>query len=262
MPRFAANLSLLYPEHRFLDRFEAAAADGFEAVEMAFPYEVRATSVKTRLDRHHLRAVLINAPPGKLAAGERGLACLTGREAEFRASIEQALAFAREIACPRVHVLSGRLPTGLPRADRKSLWVGNLRWAAAAAAAAGLRLCIEPVNPRDLPAYYLSHQAQALDLIAAVGAPQLGLLMNWYHCQITEGDVATRLRQAIAAGVLEHVQIAGVPDGHEPDSGELRIEFLLDLLDQLGYDGHVGCAYRPRAGTSEGLGWLRRARRE
>ncbi|MDN3921018.1 2-oxo-tetronate isomerase [Roseateles violae] len=258
MPRFAANLSLLYMEHAFADRFEAAARDGFEAVEILFPYEHPAAEVAALLQRHGLQAVLINAPPGDFAAGERGLACLPGREAEFRASVEQALAYARAIACPRVHIMSGIVARESSRSVLKPLWLDNLRWAAEAAARMDLRLCIEPINARDMPGYFLNRQDQALELLAALAAPNVGLQMDWYHCQIVEGDVATKLRRAIAAGVLEHVQLAGVPDRQEPDEGELRVDYLLDLLDRLGYAGHVGCEYRPRAGTSAGLAWLQR----
>jgi hydroxypyruvate isomerase len=257
MPRFAANLSLLYPEHQFLDRFEAAARDGFNAVEMLFPYEHAPALLARHLHAHQLQPVLINAPPGDFAAGERGLACLPGREAQFRASVEQALAYAQAIGCPRVHIMSGIVPADATREQLRPLWLANLRWAAARAAGAGLRLCIEPINTRDMPGYFLNRQDHALELIAAVGAPKLGLQMDWYHCQIVEGDVATKLCRAIEAGVLEHVQLAGVPDRQEPDRGELRVDYLLDLLDELGYAGHVGCEYRPRAGTSAGLAWLR-----
>lgn len=262
MPRFAANLSLLYPEHGFLDRFAAAAADGFGAVEMLFPYEHDAALIRALLDRHDLNPVLINAPPGDFAAGERGFACLAGRKADFDASIGRALTYARAIGCPRIHVMSGLAPAGADRTALDALWVANLRRAASLAADAGLRLTVEPINGRDMPGYFLQRQDQALALIDAVGAPNLGLQMDWYHGQIVEGDIATKLRRALALGQLEHVQLAGVPDRHEPDRGELRVEYLLELLDELGYVGHVGCEYRPRdggvGGTSAGLAWARR----
>lgn len=262
MPRLAANLSLLYPEHGFLDRFAAAAADGFTAVEMLFPYEHDAALVRALLDRHDLTPVLINAPPGDFAAGERGFAGVPGRATDFDAGIDRALAYAGAIGCPRIHVMSGLARTDVDGAALDALWIANLRRAAARAADAGLRLTVEPINGRDMPGYFLQRQDQALGLIAAVGAPNLGLQMDWYHCQIVEGDVATRLRRAMALGRLEHVQLAGVPDRHEPDRGELRVEYLLELLDELGYAGHVGCEYRPRdggaGGTAAGLGWARR----
>lgn len=262
MPRLAANLSLLYPERGFLDRFAAAAADGFTAVEMLFPYEHEPSVVVALLAEHDLTPVLINAPPGDFAAGERGFACISGREADFEASIGRALAYARVIGCPRIHVMSGLAPAGADRAALDALWVANLRRAASQAADAGLRLTVEPINGRDMPGYFLQRQDQALALIDAVGAPNLGLQMDWYHCQVVEGDVATKLRRAMALGRLEHVQLAGVPERQEPDRGELRVEYLLELLDELGYAGHVGCEYRPRdggtGGTSAGLAWARR----
>ncbi len=253
MPRFAANLTLLYNEHEFLDRFEAAARDGFKAVEILFPYEFDATEIAERLRANGLEAVLINAPPGDWAGGERGLAALPGRETDFRASVEQALSYAKAIACPRIHIMSG-----MADASTRDLWISNLRWAAAQAANVHIALTVEPLNPRDMPGYFLRTQGQALELIEAVGAPNLGLQMDWYHCQITEGDVTTKLRQVHASGRLAHVQLASVPLRQEPIDGELRVEGLLELLDELGYTGWVGCEYRPRAGTSAGLGWIRR----
>jgi len=260
MTRFAANLSMLYNEHAFLDRFEAAAADGFTAVEILFPYEHPPELIAERLQANGLQLVLINAPPGDWSNAERGLACLPGREDEFRAGVVEALRYAQALQCPRIHLMSGVIPPGGTVQTLTPLWLNNLRWACEQAAAAGLRLCIEPLNTRDMPGYFLTRQNQALALISAVGAANLGLQMDWYHCQIAEGDVATRLRRAMASGVLAHVQIAGVPDRHEPDDGELRVEYLLKLLDELGYAGFVGCEYRPKAGTSAGLGWLRRQR--
>lgn len=258
MPRFAANLSLLYTEQPFLDRFAAAAADGFQAVEYLFPYEHPAELLAHLLREHGLRQVLFNAPPGDWAAGERGLLCRPEREADFRASVELALAYAEALGRPRVHLMSGLLPAGSSREQLKGLTVERLAWASERAAAAGITLLLEPINGRDMPGYFLNRQDHALELIAAVAAPNLQLQMDWYHCQIVEGDVATKLRRAMALGVLGHVQLAGVPARQEPDDGELRAEYLLALLDELGYDGWVGCEYRPRAGTSAGLGWLRR----
>ncbi len=248
MPRFAANLNWLYTELPFLDRFEAAARDGFDAVECMSPYEHEPVTVVARLQAHGLRMVLINAPAGDWIGGERGLACLAGREGDFRASIATALRYSRALGNPRIHVLSGL------GADN-DVYRANLRWAAKEAGE--IELCIEPINTRDMPGYLLTHQRQALDLIAAIGAPNLKLQFDAYHCQVTEGDVGTRLRLAHQLGVLGHVQIAGAPARQEPDQGELRVDYLLSLLDELGYAGHVGLEYRPRAGTSEGLSWLK-----
>ncbi len=258
MPRFAANLSLLYNEHAFLDRFAAAAADGFTAVEYLFPYEHPASELAVRLQQAGLRQVLFNAPPGDWAAGERGLLCRPEREADFCTSVELALSYAGPLGRPLVHLMSGLLPPGRSREQLKPLLVERLRWACAQAAEAGVTLLLEPINGRDMPGYFLNRQDHALELIEAVAAPNLQLQMDCYHCQIVEGDVATKLRRALKLGVLAHVQVAGVPLRQEPDQGELRVEYLLELLDELGYRGFVGCEYRPRAGTSAGLAWLRR----
>jgi hydroxypyruvate isomerase len=257
MPRFAANLTLLYNEHAFLDRFEAAAADGFKAVEVLFPYDHAPEKIAEKLQASDLELVLINAPPGDWNAAERGLACLPGREDEFRASTDEAVRYALALKCSRVHIMSGALPPGAEREELTPLWLTNMRWACERADASGLRVCIEPLNARDMPGYFLHHHKQALALIHAVGAQNLGLQMDWYHYQVSEGDLASKLRRAMADGVLEHIQLAGVPDRHEPDDGEVRVEYLLSLLDELGYAGFVGCEYRPKAGTSAGLGWLR-----
>lgn len=257
MPRFAANLSLLYPELPFLQRFAAAAADGFEAVEYLFPYDHSAGQLAVLLQKHGLRQVLFNASPGHWAAGERGLTCLPDREPDFRSSIELALDYALALGRPLVHVMSGLLPEGLSREQLNGQMVERLGWAAERAAAVGVTLTLEPINNRDMPGYFLNRLEHALALIEAVGSPHLKLQFDAYHCQVVEGDVSTKLRQAFERDLLAHVQVAGVPLRQEPDQGELRVEHLLALLDELGYAGFVGCEYRPRADTSAGLAWLR-----
>ncbi|MFY7864952.1 2-oxo-tetronate isomerase [Roseateles sp.] len=258
MPQFAANLSLLYNELPFLERFGAAAADGFKAVEFLFPYAHDAHELRHCLQNHELQQALFNAPPGDWDAGERGLACLPGREAEFQASIRQALRYAAALECPRIHVMAGIAPANCNTESLAQTYVANLRWAAALAGQEGRQICIEAINLRDMPGYFLNRHTQALALIAAVDSPHLRLQFDAYHCQVSEGDVSNKLRQAMSLGVLAHVQIAGAPDRQEPDAGELRVETLLKLLDELAYPGFVGCEYRPRAGTREGLGWLKR----
>lgn len=260
MPRFAANLSMLYPEHDFLDRFAAAARDDFRAIEFLFPYEYPVSVLRERLDAQGLQQVLFNAPPGDWAAGERGLACLPGREAEFRAGIEQALEYARGLNCPRVHVMAGIVPTGCERADVQSVYVDNLAWAAQRAQPAGLQITIEPINQRDMPGYFLNRQDHAHEILDLVGAENLKVQMDLYHCQVVEGDVAMKLRRYLPTGRVAHLQIAGVPQRREPDLGELRYPYLFDVIDELGYEGWVGCEYRPRlggapGGTTAGLGW-------
>lgn len=254
MPRFAANLTMMYGEYPFLDRFEAAARDGFRAVEFLFPYEFPFAELAARLRGAALEQVLFNLPPGDWSAGERGLAALPGREAEFRASVDLGLRWAEVLGCPRLHVMAGVVAESSDRAAMRSTYVDNLRYAAQRASAAGVALTIEPLNPRDMPGYFLTHQQQAHEIVAEVGEPELGVQMDFYHCQIVEGDLLTRLRRHLPG--VRHVQIAGVPDRHEPDQGEINYPALLDELDRLGYDGFVGCEYRPRGATSAGLGWL------
>jgi 2-dehydrotetronate isomerase len=260
MPRFAANLSMLYPEHAFLDRFAAAAADGFEAVEYLFPYEHEAAELARRLQAHGLEQVLFNAPPGRFEAGERGIACLPGREDEFRAGIAQALGYAQALACPRVHVMAGLVP---PEADRSALratYLDNLAWAAAEAAPRGVDVLIEPINTRDIPGYFLNRQAEAHAIVDEVGVDNLKVQMDLYHLQIVEGDVAMKLRRYLPTGKVGHLQIAGVPLRHEPDQGELNHDYLFEVIDELGYAGWIGCEYRPVGSTSAGLDWLKRRR--
>ena len=261
MPRFAANLSLMYPEHAFLDRFGAAAADGFRAVEFLFPYDFDRREIAARLHDHGLKQVLFNAPPGDFAAGERGLASLPGQEDRFRrALLEQALPHAEALGCPHLHVMAGLLPAGADRAAHRATYLANLAWAAEQARPAGVQLLIEPINIRDIPGYFLNRQDDAHAIVREVGAPNLRVQMDLYHCQIVEGDVATKLRRYLGPGPdggrVGHLQIAGVPERHEPDVGELNHPYLFALLDDLGYDGHVGCEYRPRGATSAGLGWF------
>ena len=253
---------MLYPEHDFLDRFEAAARDGFKAVEYLFPYAFPAAEIAARLKAHGLQQVLFNAPPGDWDAGERGLACLPGREAEFREGFAQALTYAAALGCPRVHVMAGLLPAGADRAAFYPTYVSNLRWAAGEAAKQGVNVLIEPINTRDIPGFFLNRQDHAHQVIADVGAANLKVQMDLYHCQIVEGDLAMKLRQYLPTGNVGHIQIAGVPQRHEPDLGELNYPYLFSVLDELGFDGWVGCEYRPKlgtqpGGTSAGLGWLK-----
>lgn len=262
MPKFAANLSMLYPELPFLDRFEAAARDGFQAVEYLFPYAFDGAEIAARLKANGLQQVLFNAPPGDWDAGERGLACLPGREAEYRAGITQALRYAGQLACPRIHVMAGLLPAGAERESLHGVYLENLCWAAQQALQQGVEVLIEPINLRDIPRFYLNRQDVAHALVAEVGAPNLKVQMDLYHCQIVEGDVAMKLRHYLPLGKVGHIQIASVPERHEPDGGELNYAYLFALLDELAYSAWVGCEYRPArgmqaGGTSAGLGWLK-----
>jgi hydroxypyruvate isomerase len=261
MPRFAANLSMLYNEVDFLDRFAAAASDGFKAVEYLFPYAYPAQQLAELLDRHGLQQVLFNAPPGDWDASERGLACLPGRQAEFQAGIAQAIEYARALKCPRIHVMAGLLPAGLSREAAQACYVANVRDAAERAAPHDIRILLEPINGRDMPGFFLSQQAQAHALVAEIGAANVQVQMDLYHCQIVEGDLAMKIRHYLPTGRVGHLQIAGVPQRHEPDVGEINYSYLFKLLDQLGYDGWIGCEYKPARGaaphaTRDGLGWL------
>jgi hydroxypyruvate isomerase len=271
MPRFAANLSMLYPDLPFLDRFEAAARDGFQAVEYLFPYAWPAAELKARLQGNGLQQVLFNAPPGGTDAdsaaaawdaGQRGSLCLPGHEAPFQAGVRMALRYAQALQCPRIHLMAGLVPEGTDRSTLRATVVANLRWAAAQAAAVGLNVLVEPINTRDIPRFYLNRQDDAHALLAEVDAPNLQVQMDLYHCQIVEGDVAMKLRQYLPTGRVGHIQIAGVPQRHEPDIGELHHPYLFEQIDALGYTGWVGCEYRPSrgmqaGGTSAGLGWLK-----
>lgn len=253
---------MLYPEFEFLDRFEAAAKDGFKAVEYLFPYAFESREIAARLKANGLQQVLFNAPPGGWDAGERGLACLPGREAEFRAGIGQALDYAAVLDCPRIHVMAGLLPVDADRETLYATYINQLRWAAQEAAKQGVEVLIEPINMRDIPGFFLNRQDHAHQVVKDVGAPNLKVQMDLYHCQIVEGDLAMKLHRYLPTGDVGHVQIAGVPERHEPDLGELNFPYLFSVLDELGYTGWVGCEYRPRAGmqpggTSAGLGWLK-----
>ncbi|TPQ42872.1 MULTISPECIES: 2-oxo-tetronate isomerase [Cupriavidus] len=255
MPRFAANLSMMYTEHDFLDRFAAAAADGFQAVEYLFPYEYPAAELRARLDASGLVQALFNAPPGDWAAGERGIAALPGREAEFRDAFGRALEYAGVIGNDRVHVMAGLIPADTDLARCRATYLENLAYAAKAAAAQGITVLIEPINTRDMPGYFLNRQDDGQAICKEVGAANLKVQFDCYHCQIVEGDVTKKLQRDF--GGIGHIQIAGVPERHEPDIGELNYPYLFDAIDSLGYQGWIGCEYRPRAGTSAGLGWIK-----
>ena len=255
MPRFAANLSMLYNEHAFLDRFGAAAADGFKAVEYLFPYEHPAAELAARLRDHGLQQVLFNAPPGDWAAGERGLTCLPGREAEFRDGVHRAIDYARALDCPRIHLMAGLAPDATDRGALRATYLANLDWAAAQAR--DIAFLIEPINTRDIPRFFLNRQDQAHQIVLEVGAPNLQVQMDLYHCQIVEGDLAKKIELYLPSGRVGHFQIAGVPERQEPDVGEINHPYLFALIDRLGWDGWIGCEYRPRAGTSAGLGWMK-----
>ena len=254
MPRFAANLSFMFPEHPFLDRFGAATAAGFTAVEFLFPYAFPAKDIRARLEEHGLTQALFNLPPGNFDAGERGIACLAERVDEFRDNVATALSYAETLGCRTLHCMAGLKPQGLPEAELLEVYRRNLTWAAAECRSAGRTLVVEPLNARDAPGYLLNTTGLARQVIKEVGADNLKLQLDLYHCQITEGDLAVHIRDN--ADLTAHVQIAGVPDRHEPDTGEVNYPYLFDVLDATGYTGFIGCEYRPKGRTEDGLGWF------
>jgi len=259
MPRFAANLSLLYPEFALRDRIDAAARDGFAAVEVQAPYAVPPAEFRRALDAARVQLVLMNAPAG--AENERGLAALPGRETAFEATLHEALDYARRLGAPRVHVLAGIPDPAMSAEACVRVYQRNIEFACDLFAPAGIDVMIEPINTRDMPGYFLSRPQQAAEVIAALRKSNLGLQFDFYHLQIMRGDLARTFLQH--RPIVRHVQIAGAPDRHEPDHGEIHYPYLFDLLDQSGYRGWVGCEYRPRragaGGTTAGLAWLRAA---
>jgi hydroxypyruvate isomerase len=257
MPRFAANLSMMFTELSFVERFGAAANAGFSGVEYLFPYDHPASELRARLDDAALEQVLFNLPAGDWAAGERGLAALPGREADHRAGVGAALDYAAALGCRRLHMMAGVISEEADPAECEAVYLANLRYAAAEAARFGVTILIEPINPVDMPGYFLTGQAQARRLLAAAGADNVRIQLDFYHCQMTEGRLAGALDDQWP--YLGHVQVAGVPGRHEPDGdNEINWRWLFAELDRRGYDGWIGCEYRPRAGTLEGLGWLHR----
>lgn len=252
MPRFAANLTLMFTELAFLDRFAAAADQGFTAVEFLFPYEHPPEAIAGNLARHGLTLALFNLPPGDFAAGERGLAALPERFDELKAGVATGLRYAEATGAARLHLMAGLAEPNDPRAV--DAYRRAVAWTAEALGRAGLDLVLEPINGRNMPGYFLNDFGRAAALIHDLGLPNLKLQFDLYHCQILHGDVTMRLRALM--GIVGHVQTAAVPARHEPGTGELDDAFLFAELDRLGYGGYVGCEYNPAAGTAEGLGWF------
>jgi hydroxypyruvate isomerase len=254
MPRFAANLSMMFNEVPFPERFAAAARAGFTAVEFLFPYDYPVADMTRWLKENKLTNVLFNMPPGDWAAGERGMASLPGREEEFRTGVAKALEYALVLGTPTIHAMAGLLPAGADREAHRRTFVDNIRYAARELARHGLMLVIEPINARDIPGYFLNTQAEGHAIRQEIGEPNLKVQMDFYHAQITEGDLSMTLRNNFAG--VGHIQIASVPARHEPDEGEVNYPHLFRLLDELGYAGWIGCEYRPRGRTEDGLAWF------
>ncbi len=258
MPKFAANLSFLFTDVPFADRFARAAAAGFKGVEYLFPYEWAAHDVAEWLKAADLEQVLFNLAPGDWAAGDRGLACLPDRRGEFVDSVEQALAYAMVLDCERVHCMAGLRPAGVAEAELEATYVANLRHAADRLATAGVTVMIEPINSRiDMPGYWLDDVARGFRLLEAVDRDNVKLQLDLYHAQIIQGDLARTIEAHLPQ--IGHIQIADNPGRHEPGTGEIHYPYLFDLLDRLGYSGWIGCEYKPLTTTEAGLGWLPRA---
>jgi hydroxypyruvate isomerase len=253
MPKFAANLTMLFNEQPFLERFGAAARNGFTGVEFLFPYEFEPQQLHEKLQAHRLEMVLHNLPAGNWAGGERGIACHPGRVGEFEQGVETALAYASVLGTRRINCLVGIQPPDVERNKARQTLVRNLKFAAAALKQAGIPLLIEPINTFDIPGFFLSRTSQGLELIEEVGSDNLFLQYDIYHMQRMEGELANTIRNHLS--VIRHVQLADNPGRFEPGTGEINYRYLLNFLDEIGYDGWVGCEYKPRAGTEPGLGW-------
>ena len=256
MPKFAANLTMLFNEVPFLDRFAAARRAGFAGVEYLFPYEHEPNEIRRRLDEHGLTQVLHNLPAGNWSAGERGIASHPDRVAEFEDGVTRAIQYATVLGCTQLNCLAGIAPAGVDQDRARATFVANLRGAGRRLQDAGIRLLVEPINTRDIPGFYLRTTAQALEIIGEVGSANLFLQYDVYHMQIMEGDLATTIEKNLDR--IAHVQIADNPGRHEPGTGEINYEFLFEFLDRIGYAGWIGCEYRPAAGTEAGLGWMTR----
>ncbi len=257
MPKFAANLTLLFTEVPLLDRFNAARAAGFNAVEILYPYSSDADELSAKLKESGLTQVLINSPPGDWENGERGISALPGRETEFRDSLDQTMVYAKALNTKIVHIMAGIVANGLSDTKVVDTFITNLSYAAETFGKAGINVTIEPLNTRNVNGYLLSRQSEARDIIERVGHPNLGLQFDFFHVQITEGDLITKLEEFLPN--ISHIQIAGVPSRHEPDIGEINYPYIFKHLDKLGYTGYVGCEYNPATFTEAGLGWFRSA---
>ncbi|MBL8325430.1 MAG: hydroxypyruvate isomerase [Rubrivivax sp.] len=256
MPRFAANLSMLFTEAPFLERFDRAAAAGFKAVEVQFPYEAPAATIRERLVANGLTMALHNLPAGDWAAGDRGTACNPARQAEFRAGVGKAIEYATTLGVPQLNCLAGKPGQGVDEASTRRTFVDNVRFAAAECRKAGLRLLMEPINNYDVPGFWLNNTGKALSIIDEAGADNLLVQYDIYHAQRYEGEIAATMKQHLAK--IGHIQFADNPGRNEPGTGELNFEFLFAHIDRIGYTGWLGAEYKPASTTEAGLGWLKR----
>jgi hydroxypyruvate isomerase len=256
MPRFAANLTMLFNEVPFLDRFERAAKAGFEVVEFLFPYAYDAAEIRQRLDAHGLQLVLHNLPAGNWDAGERGIACHPARVGEFREGVERAISYATALGVGQLNCLAGKAPPGVPDTLLRQTFVANLSFAAQALGNAGIKLLIEPINSFDIPGFYLTRTDQAIALLDEVGSANAYVQYDIYHAQRMEGELAATMQKHLAR--IAHIQLADNPGRNEPGTGEINYAFLFRHLERIGYAGWIGCEYKPAAGTEAGLGWRQR----
>jgi len=254
MPRFAANLSMLFTELPFLERFAAARAAGFSAVEYLFPYDYAKEELAARLRANGLKQVLHNLPAGDWAAGERGIACHPGRMDEFRAGVDRAILYAHALDCGQLNCLAGKLPGGVDREQAHATFVANVRYAADTLRTAGIRLLIEPINTWDIPGFFLNRTEQAIAVLEEVASDNVFVQYDIYHAQRMEGELAATLQRYLPQ--IGHIQLADNPGRNEPGTGEINYPFLFRQLDALGWKGYVGCEYKPRTTTLEGLGWI------
>ena len=254
MPIYSANLSMMYQEVEFIDRFALAANDGFETVEFLFPYTYPAQAIVDQLTNHGLKMHLFNSPPGDWQAGERGLAILPDRQKEFDDGLALAIEYAQAMDCPNLHVMAGIVTQGLSSTEARQVYLKRVEQAAIACEPYNIDMLIEPITTKSMPGYFLNYQAQAAEVINQLLLPNVKLLMDLFHVQMMEGNLENRLIQHLP--LIGHIQIAGAPARHEPNIGEINYEYLLPLIDQIGYDGLVGCEYIPLKGTSEGLFWM------
>jgi hydroxypyruvate isomerase len=254
MPQFAANLTMLFNEVPFLDRFERAARAGFKAVEFMFPYPYSAADILARLQEHQLQLVLHNLPAGDWDAGERGIACIPGREREFRTGVGQAIEYARVLGARQLNCLVGKTPAGVDAAQVHATLVDNLRYAALQLADAGIKLLVEPVNNYDIPGFHLNRSAQTLALLDELGTANAYLQYDIYHMQRMEGELAATIARHLPR--IAHIQLADNPGRNEPGTGEINYPFLFAHLDRIGYQGWIGCEYKPAARTEDGLAWI------
>ncbi len=253
MPRFNANLSMMFHEHDFLDRFGAAANAGFQGVEFLFPYAYSIADLKEALEANQLTQVLFNLSPGDWEKGERGMCCHPNRQNEFRESVELALEYAKGVSCKQIHAMAGIKPEGVPEEALLEIYAENLKYASQLCAQQNVRLLIEAINSRDMPGYFLNHSAKAISVIEKVASSNLWFQYDIYHMQIMEGDLSQTITELLPR--IAHFQIADTPGRHEPGTGEINYPFLFSKLDELGYEGWVGCEYRPLSGTFKGLSW-------